>query len=794
MKELFNDNPFIKNLDKESIQSLIFDNKLRKNDVNIFFVVDTYDIIEYCFPFQAEDQTEAYELKTKLIAYEYLFYQSNNKPIVPDEYLAELNSFMYTLKDKAKNTINAFKDIEVLFQENTASDLKFDFFAKNITTFLAIQYDLLSPDSLKRYNDIYRNRLDMFDISIDNKNDKMVLSNLFLNIEKSELTNQIFEDYYDDIKFKFLKKSPTSEEVFRNLNNTYKDIIVIDRLIQINRLLEEKYSNKELEEKYLFLYVSSTPAKSKILFNLPSIKNNLPSIYGYDNFNFLRNAPQIYLQAISNFNTKEKEDDAINFFKQIIMGQERIDKIHEIELTMNKVDPELRITLAKNRFATRNQFDVVSKMQRFYENKDKLTKVIEDLKGNDKGVNSKSFRRFKRYLEKIVESNEFKTKSNQVFEYLHLHTANSEIQGKILEMRISDRNITPDFGEDSVRSNYQHLPILIFFRQQRILTKSNWTDLLRTISNYLTDPLNEEKKDFIEAYNKIINNLRNKKDISAIEGSIILYYLSLILPDPDSKVGGEEQLIKQLENLKHVIKYSSIKYIYKEESESFVEERVKSNYEHEINYMLIWVYRRKKNFEKSIELADKMLEKDKYDPRMLHGKALSILSRAYSDKDITNNDKVKELLIGESLLRKALNLYRNNELKDNLLVRKTIVAIVNSICNLYNHLYDITKENKFLIEAVLASKEFEVNFKNNVKRPIDSFPAFCDTLCWLNIHLSEFKIQTEDYIEGMAYYNSANKYFEICRESGVYDNYPDDNYYDNLKIKLRKLKKKVTRY
>ncbi|AUP79511.1 tetratricopeptide repeat protein [Flavivirga eckloniae] len=788
MKELINDNPFIKDLSKSAVKNLIIDNELRKDNVVIYFVVDTYDIIEYCFPFHSDGQKEEYELKTKLIAYDYLFYENENKPLVPDEYLAELNSFMYHLKNKANNAINAFKDIENLFKEKE-QQLDFDFFTKNITTFLAIQYDLLNPVSLDRYRDIFSKRLDAFNITVKNKNDRETLSNLFAGVEKSDLTEKIFEDYYDNVKLKFIEKKPTSEKIFRHLNNTYKDIVVIDRLIQINNILEKKHKENKLEKKYLFLYVSSTPSKSKVLFKLPSLLSNLPNIYNIDKFNFLRNAPQIYLQAISSFGKDDNIDSSIKFLKQIVRGQERIDKIHSLESEVNEKNPGLRRSLADMRDTTRNQFDIISKMHKFYENKERLTKVIENFKNSTQGINTREFRKFKNYISRIIQSDTFKTKSTQVFEYLHLHTANSELQGKILELSLSNENITPDLGEDTVRSNYQHLPILIFYKQQSLLKKSSWHDLLKTISNYLSEPGQDEKNEFITSYNNIIENLKKKKGFSAIEISIILYYLSLILPDPDSNVGNEKQLIRQLENLKEVIKYSYIKQVYNPKNEEFEEILAKNKYEIEINYMLIWIYRRKKMFDKSIELANKVLEIYSDEPRIIHGKALSILSKAYSQESGYNISR--SLLKAKNLLIKSLRLYEYEKVTNNILLRKTLIAISNSICNLYNHLYNHDKKEEYLENSKKSSIVFLDIFKRYISKPIEDFPAFCDTLCWLNLNIAEAELDNSNHDEATKRYTTAQHYFDICKVSKIYDNFPDQDYFNNLKSKLNTVKKEV---
>ncbi|WP_075343566.1 hypothetical protein [Tenacibaculum agarivorans] len=786
MNKILNDNPFIKNLEKDDIEDLIKDNQLRKDKVNIYFVVDTYDIIEYCFPFQADNKREEYELKTKLIAYEYLFFDTASKPIVPDEYLAELNSFMHSLKTSTDNAIDAFKDIEKLFKEEKNGKIDLDFFSKNITTFLAIQYDLLSPDSLKRYQEIYNDRLDIFDISVPNKHDKEVLLNLFLNTKKSDLSKEIFEDYYDEVKYKFIKQNSNSDDIFRNLNNTYKDIIVIDRLIQINNSLEEKNRQGELKEKYLFLYVSSTPTKSKILFDLPSINNNLPDLYGYKSFNFLRNAPQIYLQAISNFSDHQREDDIINFLKQIVANQESIDSIHHLEEEVQETDSDFIKKLADMRLTTRNQFDIVSKMNRFYDNKDKLTQVIDDLK-NSSGTNSKAFLRFKEYLGEIGKSKEFKRKSSQVSEYLYLHTANSELQNKILELKMSDKDIIPDFGEDIVRSEYQHLPILIFYRRQTILSKTLWSDLLKTISHYLLEPKKEDKEKFISAYEKIIRNVERKKSTSPIEVSVILYYLSLILPD--SKTGNEKHLIYQLENLKEIIEFSSIKQEYDAEKKSFNQRRVDSKYKLEINYLLIWLYRRKKMFDESIALADETLKVYKNDPRIIHGKALAIIAKAYPKRE--DEDISKELLMSKDLLEEASILYELEDVEKNILIRKTLIAISNGVCYSYNNLFSLKRDKKYLKKAKKASTEFMRRFNKFSDKPITEFPAFCDNLCWLNLFLSEEALEKNNIKEATTYYTQADRYFEVCKNNPeVYEGL-EASHFNDFKSRLKSLKNEV---
>ena len=785
---------YLSKIDSHHFQDLYEDAILKSDGTDIFYIVDTYDIIEYCFPFysqreSSEDIVEDIQkldsetlevLETKHLAYHHLFYEYPKKPIIPNEYLKELSSFKYHLKYDIDQSLNAYDSLKIFLRENkekiTAKDL--NFFISRLNTILAISFDLLTPKAIDKFNDIVKTRLSIVDIDITSPEDKPIIIDIFNETNESCLTKKIYDEFYNRIKYKLLTSSPSTAQCFRYLDNSYRDIVVIDRCLNINKKVIESYNENHLKNKYLFLYLSSTPNKSEEFFRIKAISNNLKD-YNNNKLNILRNSFQLYLKSIIE---KNSIDNGLDFFKEL---HECAVEAENYKAKWGKATGRGIKYLMKEfvwqHGITRKQFFQTIQLQKFYDYKEKIERAITKLDGKKE----EDFNYFIDILNKAINSNTLKSKAESCQEKLFLHTINYSTQGKILDFSryVSQKSIeivhVP--GKDIVRSNYQHLPILPFTsKESKKLIDAKWSHFIQLITDYLSNPQKnktEIKNTFIDAYNEVINIVNNhsEKTRSPFVSSIILTYLNLLVPKVRKKDGtlpdisDEKSVILRLESLRKIISLSHTRLIFNKTDNRFEKKQIPNVYISEINYLLIWLYRRQKRFQDSIDTANEELKKLPSDPRLIQGKALSLISEIYNSNDITAEKlkRIKEMLI------KSINLFHSEFDQHNLLVKRTITALKNTICFVSIVIYKIKSDAKLLLMTEKYINEIEQEL-NDQDLKIEDLPAFCDTFVRYYLVKAKFLINQKKVGDALYYLHKVKKYLTILKNTWVYQGLDDE--------------------
>ncbi len=783
MKSTFN---FLNNSsDKGQIGDLIFDENLRKLGYQIYFVIDTYDIIEFFFPFQSnknETKRDKTEFLSKYLAYHYLFYEYKYKPIIPDEYLNELASFKFYLKKQIKKSKEAYNSIKTLLEEPTTNfdKNKTSFIEENIDLILAISLNLLTPNDIKKYDNLINERLNIFEIDLLHKKDETLINEIFKDASRSSKTREIFEEYYDTVKYSLVSKNVDKRE--RHLDNAVRDVIVIDRCLQINKRVMEEY--KDLNGKYLFLYLSSTPFKSTNLFKLDAIKKEQSRIIFPEKvvqkkqLNLLRNSYQLLIQSSIDIDADNGE-----MYLKTLEEYEEMNVNDEILENFEKGNDEnfgkeLKETLSKSKEINSSLKDRIlnqTRLSKFFKFKEEIKIALEGL------TNNKDVSEFKKIFNEIT-TDRFDSSADSVLNYLMAHNQSTHIYNKLLSIidSYSDDTTTliiPD-GNDLVRSDYQQFPILLFYGNKDKISNKDYSLLIKHIGNYLSDPKKTSKNkisEFIQNISHLVEKLfdEEKKGVATSTiVNIILLYLNIVFPvvndkesDTDTNLENEEYLIKRLEKLKLVVKHSRINSkVENEKMEVFFSSNI---YLVEIDYLLVWLYRRQRRYEESINLCNDRLQNSTKNKlvatRFKHGKMLSEMSVLYEKIDTVSNDYLKsELLKSINVIDKIVLEYKKHE--DNVLVSKTIIALLNSSCDILLKLYKNTLDLSFLHrtdEVVVELNEMLENIskKTNIKLTMKDFPAFLDTLSWYYVHKAN---SSPNFKNALEFKKIAQKYKNEC--------------------------------
>ena len=814
----FEEGLLLTKLTSNSIACLINDSLLRILNAKIHYVVDTYDIIEYCYPyFQRQDSPKINtsifeEFSFKYLAYQYLFEDYQNKPIVPNEYLRELTSFKYHLNFEIKKGVEVYEKIKPFLDDNLekVSKKDFDSFKSRINTILALTMGMLTSDDIDKYNHIIKERLDIFSFSNKNSKDREIISNLFASTKSSNLTKKIFEEFYEKIKNDLIRNNPTPTQSYRYLENAYRDITVIDRCLQINNKTNDLFLKGEISKRYIFHYLSSAPRKTDILFNLPSIKANLPTIElkqeeltklnGLEKdplfnkqINILRNVYQLFL--LSSIITDQTNSN-VNLYQTLKKwyacsteqeNLKNIEKAHEEKEHSLKLRKELPSLIRKELYQT-------TLLRKFFYHKEK----IEDALTNSNISKNNGAKSLKELLKQVINSEELLENANSCSQKLTLHTLNFSVRNQLYQLSIKssdDRSIlTIAQGKDIVRSYFQQLPILLFCNSiNNIQTFKVYQEALEKISRYLSDPVinnPEEKKIFVEAYRFISRNLVSeiKSHGTIIGDSILLCFLSLILPKENenniSDLKSEVYIIDQLEEIKNIAGFAHHKAIVDQANNKLKVTKYDNPYEIEIDYLLVWLYRRQLNFKMAIETADNSLNKCR-DPRILQGKALALIAELDATSKGKNHskevDKLKEAIL---LLEESHKRYINGYFSDDPLILRTIIAINNSIAFAYNRIYDLTSDDEYLDKAFYFLELMESGLAE-IDLDLRKLPSFCHTALRIYVNTS-FRYKEEDQDKSNYLFSLAIQYEVVLEEDDYFSS--NEERYKPLLQKLKKLK------
>ena len=647
------------------------------NNIKSLYVIDTFDIINYTLPFvNNASLRNDFKYTFSTIFYEGIFTRFENIDIIlANEYKQELSNIADSFEERIYN----FKHIRNRLLESIDKSINVDeielqkeVFYKDLELIIVLLIFIEKGENLfDRFNQfIDRVSVDYFKTNDTALSEKINL--IFRETNRTDLTNSIFDQFIDNHKLK-IASIESDYKRYCYLDNTYRDISVIDRIFNINKKLD-----KHIKIKYL----SSTPWKTKTIISILKSKES-----GFTDFN--RNINQVYLLKTIVKNSNNIQDALENI--DLLINFKKLENnapVFELEGSiLRSIQNSIRII--KKDLSNSYFFDSFI----FYE--ERIKEKFESGKlTRDSLVELRSF------IEKIDAELSIRLIKNRLSSKLKLNQVLSLSHN--LSEKLKPSNIFINTGNDIIRNTFHHLPYMIFCEFQDYEYLKKFYNFLNSVSN-LSSLIETTSSEFEDDINAIIKDLSIKKlslDKQIIDFTILIY-LNIITEATDNKKN-ELEIIEIIKSELSILENSKLKFKHDNNKVELIKETDKHIID--FHYMLIWLYRRSNQFEKGKEVFN-LDESYKNIPRFVHGLGLIFHSEAYSylnEKNYTISldcfDKSKNELV------KAFDLYNNAEASNEIfsvLKTKQLVGILNTIIDANLRTFEINEivNDKLLTES-----------------------------------------------------------------------------------------------
>lgn len=777
MKKRNNVYSFFSNFTTHQLMDVISDIELLDNGYEIFYIVDTYDIMGYALPFTKNytDQNSSKVASHRTIAYDAIFDKKNNL-ILLDEYKLELLSLKNQIQDnlkkfpKIKSKLIELIEKEDIDKENDAREIT-KIIKNNFDLIVALQIFIEYGDNIyQRFINLLTNNLTIFNFDTGDKEFDTIANKIFDNTRTSDLTISLYDKFVNEIKYRLLSLDNDLER-FNYLENSYRDIAVIDRIIGITKKFNETYPTK----KVAFHYLSSAPFKTSILFKL--LKDFNIDI----NTNFNRNIFQCYLlKSFKNSNkTSNYKTDVLKLLQKVITERKFLEKskemVHLDSLHENNVFfKDLNILLTESEDDIRNSLILRS----YEEHSHELHKALQQIKSEkQRNILSNFFNQTNHFLRdetSLLKKFDFATISIQEYRQIGL------LSDKYINKNIR-YEINIPIGKDIIRNFFQHLPILPFIED-----KNTYTESINKICAIISQSPNSliENNVFDQTIKDIISQLSHNSTINMKEMVIkflIIGYINLITKAPktldlstlEKYNNGENEIIDTLKAQKEIIKKSMIRPNTKEDMLEVKEHS--GPFLKEIDYLLLWLFRRNHNCSKNktdtyckkckydevIDFGKECINKYIKDGRFYHGLALAYHSKAYAKRLTCKNKSSRENyskiinLFDHSYenLAKSTKYYENfiknaRDEATRILLVKSIIGTNNTMadCKLRKYTLSDKKDISILADINEHVSSIHENFKS-ISENINDYPTINHTIAELHYYEADFYFHTQDYQE-----------------------------------------------
>ncbi|CAM1342699.1 hypothetical protein [Tenacibaculum amylolyticum] len=618
--------------------------------INSVYVIDTFDVINYTLPFINKNSFHKdSKLALTTIFYENVFSIYKDFDIIlADEYREELSNIVEGFQMKITNFSSIRNRLLTFIEESISSndvkinkELFYNEFELIIVLYIFIEK---GKNLFDRFNDFIES-LNIHDfVSNKVKNSELILD-AFRNNQPTELTNKLLELFADSQKYK-LASLNSDYERYCYLDNTYRDISVIDRVYNINREIKEENTRVK--------YLSSTPQKTNEIIKL------LRKATNDTNCSFNRNINQVFLLKYL-IEKSDNEQESIDNINTLI-------DIKEVEKNISQEQNNTSFLESINNSLESFKKDITnSYVFDSYTHYDTLFKTFI----NNEDVSKRDLLSIKSIIEKIDDNIPTKLLTDKLSSRLKFS------QVLTLSHKLNDSlkptSIFINTGDDIIRNIFHHLPYLIFCDLQNEPTINEFYHFLNSISNS-SEPVGASSKSFKKEIDHILSHLSYRKMTLSQQNIdfLILSFLNLVM-ETKSEHTDENQLIELIESQVVILNNAKISF---EKSEGKVEV-VKNNDKHidDFNYMLLWLYRRTQQYDKSEQIIDRNTNyKDSY--RFIHGLALTKHAKAYDYID------AKDFLLAIETLQKSKKL----------------------LASAFEHYQEVTVNNKNLRKLVIKQK------------------------------------------------------------------------------------------
>ncbi|MGB1314880.1 MAG: hypothetical protein ACPG4Y_02610 [Chitinophagales bacterium] len=686
---------------------------------NILYVIDTYDIVNYSLPFVNSDKLQ----NDNKFAFSTIFYENvfnlfeDIDLILADEYKTELVYIVDNLSSKIKDFPSIrrklIKEIKAELNNNEEGKDSLKTLFENFELIIVLYIFIEKGENLfeKFNNFVHKFSIETFESkNIDSFNCEEI-TNTFSKTIPSDNTNKIFDSFVEENKYK-IASLPNDYERYCFLDNSYRDISVIDRVINVNTAIKGNFKVH---------YLSSTPNKTKVIFDLTNSKN------GY----FHRNISQLFL--LKNITAISKDcNEAIDSIQSLIELKKFETSIYKNENKTLNILNSLTESLKKE--VTTNYFH---SSFRYY------IELFDNLNSEEESLKKESLSKILNLLDKI---------NIEIPDYILTDKLRSKLtlgQLQTLSINLESNNIQINLGDDIIKNTFHHLPYILFNEIKPNDTIKEFHSFMNKLSNS-SFLIGNSTKMFSSEIKTLLQNLSVKKFTFKGQSidSVILIYLNLIA-ETNENIIDENDIIKLITNKLSLIDNSKLRLSLKNKELSINKNEI-NEFSDDLNYLLLWLYRRVNSFDKCIELFNSNPIYSK-SCRFNHGIGLCHHSKAYDLIKKSKKKALDNLKKSKKYLLEAYFLYSESinetDYNFNQLIKKQQVAILNTIIDANLRMFDINNE----IDVILLKESREV--LNHLKKiiEIDLSQIEYDSLETINHTESEL-----EYYEALNEYNHNN--------------------------------------
>ncbi|CAL2078394.1 hypothetical protein T190611E02C_10681 [Tenacibaculum sp. 190524A05c] len=713
--------------------------------INSVYVIDTFDVINYTLPFINKNSFDKdSKLALTTIFYENVFSIYKDYDIIlANEYREELSNIVESFQMKITNFSSIRNKLLSFIEESISStdkkinkEIFYNEFELIIVLYIFIEK---GKNLFDRFNDFIES-LNIHDFTSDKVKNGELIIDAFRNNQPTELTNNLLESFADSQKYK-LASLDSDYERYCYLDNTYRDISVIDRIYNIN--------NEIQEEKTRVKYLSSTPQKTGEIIKL--LKKETKNT----NCAFNRNINQVFLlKYLIEKSENEKESvDNINTLIDIKLVEKSISEEQKNASFLKSINNSLESF--KKDLTNSYVFDS-------YSHYDVLFKSFL----NKEDVSKADLLNIKKIIEKIDDNIPTKLLTDKLSSKLKFSQV-LKLSHKLNDA-INPSSIFINTGDDIIRNIFHHLPYLIFCGIENEPYIDEFYHFLNSITNS-SEPVGASSKNFKKEIDRILSHLSYKKMTLSQQNIdfLILTFLNLVM-ETKSEHTDENQLIGLIESQVVILNNAKISFEKNEDKITVV----KNNDKHidDFNYMLLWLYRRTKQYKKSVQVINRNpAYKNSY--RFIHGLALTEHAKAYDyiDKEEFSL-AVKYLQKSKHLLTVAFERYQevvftNKNLRKLILKQK--VGILNTYIDANLRIIEVTntpnhqslKESRDQLNIIKKSIELElpqIDYEtletiNHTESELEYYEAllhfenenYLDSITKLNYTVDRLKIVTK---------------------------------------------------
>lgn len=710
--------PLLLQLNNHDFDKICVELNEEKNGTRFYYAIDTYDLLNYCFPFglRKSEINKRANLDIEIITDEQfalfqLFNKKDTKILLLDEYVKEVVDSKRFVEQSLKLGIELIKTLKK-YEESFYSIGKLNKLDEfQLEGIIRTKLSLIISTSIGIVHDGIDKLIDLF------KNKKIVINGYEIeNSTENLLLIESFDETLDIplnpkivniLKHQEEQSTGENENIEIDYHSYDRDAKVIDRIFKVNNLLEKKYKDKKLKNRIVILYLSSTMNSIRV-FNYDKLNKFLPVINN-KKFNPHRNIACIFLKSICLSTTNiEQTIENVKYLKERILEIKQYQNL----LSYSRIYSDINDLLHDKFNYYRERFENFAIFNQYFEYQDLIKNAIKEFK---KQPNSRLSTVLLPILDKLIEDG---NKEIQRSIEMQANIDNWENQVKFAfyfekavdEISKGKAKLSLITGNDPINGIIHHLPIIYYFSEPKFFTIFN--DITKFITSYNIDLSN----------NDLLSLAKNSFDKAmqlkpSLEERLIKAFVFLLIP----KIQGIENTNKlALKWADSILNHEIIPSSFRDEIR---------NIEKDYRYFIGWVSRRCGDYELSINHLNSSIKLFPEDGRFYHGLCLAqyCVYEMNHEKESHNSNK-NMLFRCIQYADKAYDLYDSQ--KNNLVIQKSQYTLLNTISYLYAELSKYSDNNDERDGFLIKAQELIDRLKNDEK-DYQFFPEYFHTYSYI---------------------------------------------------------------